>query len=985
VVSIGKVGGGPGAERYYTDAVAHGQEDYYAGSGEAPGEWHGNGAALVGLSGRVDSDEFSSLFRGVAPSGQRLRREPDERSVIGFDLTFGAPKSVSVLYGIGNEDVSRAAREAHDEAVRQALGYLESSACFTRRGHGGVEQIRGDGLIVGLFRHRTSRAGDPHLHTHAVVANSTCAAGRWSTLDGRAIYAHARTAGFLYQAALRDQLTQRLGVEWTPVDRGVADIRGMSRDLLDQMSRRRTEILELMAQRGERSAHAAQVAALETRRSKERDVPVDRLRANWRAVAAEHGFGRRELAALLGRAPTERREVPSPSEAALSSPDGVTREVSTFDRRTVLREWAEAHPAGAPVARVEALADAWLASGDAVQLEPATNPSLGARFSTPDMLATERALMESGERRRREGAGLASDRDIRAVLDDRPLLAGEQAAMVEHLTRSGDGLQVVRAAAGTGKTYALEAARHVWERSGYRVYGCALSARAAVELETQAGIDSTTIARLKLDFDRGYGLVADTVLVVDEAGMVGSRDLQRLAAEAEGVGAKLVLVGDDRQLPEIDAGGAFRGLAERLGACELHETRRQQHGWDRDALAALRVGGVDEWASRYRDAGRIVARATAEQARSDLVTDWWQVARDPARDAVMVAHRRSDVADLNRRARARMDLDGRLGRDLVTSGDRTFAAGDRILARSNDRRTGLVNGARGDVVGVDVEHRTVTVRLRSGAEVVVPSGYVDAGHLDHGYALTAHAAQGATVDNAFVLGSDDLYQEWGYTALTRHRDESRFYLVSPGSTERALPGLEPELEDPILEDLREMLGSSRQKSLAIDLATDHAEPDADLLAHYRAIRAEESRLGARRAAAEAAADEARARQAKLEAERAALPRLQRRRAAELDRQIELQRSSVEQWSSRDTELREGSDKALARREAWLAEHGAEAQTALTYRTDDIRDALASRVHDRPDGLAGRDLWATEAASHATGRARVRPHQPYEPFDLDLDL
>lgn len=214
VVSIGKLGGGPGSERYYTDAVARGREDYYSGEGEAQGEWTGAGAAQLGLQGGVDADDFSSLLRGVAPSGMQLRREPDARSVIGFDLTFSAPKSVSVLYGIGNPDIAQATRDAHDEAVRQALGYLERTACHARRGRGGVDRLRGDGLAVATFRHRSSRAGDPQLHTHAVVANLTQADGRWSTLDGRAVYAHARTAGFLYQAALRGEMTRRLAVQW---------------------------------------------------------------------------------------------------------------------------------------------------------------------------------------------------------------------------------------------------------------------------------------------------------------------------------------------------------------------------------------------------------------------------------------------------------------------------------------------------------------------------------------------------------------------------------------------------------------------------------------------------------------------------------------------------------------------------------------------------------------------------------------------------
>jgi ATP-dependent exoDNAse (exonuclease V) alpha subunit len=199
-------------------------------------------------------------------------------------------------------------------------------------------------------------------------------------------------------------------------------------------------------------------------------------------------------------------------------------------------------------------------------------------------------------------------------------------------------VEVVRAPAGTGKTYALDAAREAWQRSGIPVIGGALSARGACELRDQARIDATTIARLRDALDHGVELQRGAVLVVDEAGMVGTRDLAALALAAEHAEAKLVLVGDDRQLPEIDAGGAFRAVADRVGAAELHDVRRHDDQWDREALAALRRGDVGRFAREYHDHGRLVAASTAEAARDALVEDWWQ-ANQRGKRALMIALR----------------------------------------------------------------------------------------------------------------------------------------------------------------------------------------------------------------------------------------------------------------------------------------------------------------------------------------------------------
>jgi conjugative relaxase-like TrwC/TraI family protein len=708
VLSIGRIGGGTGDPRYYIDNVAQGKEDYYSGRGESPGQWLGTAAASDGLTGPVDDEQFLGLLgAGTA----------QPRKVLGYDLTFSAPKSVSVLYGVGDRTVSPVVREAHDRAVEEALGYIERHGTWTRRGRGGHRVLRGAGLKVAAFRHRSSRAGDPQLHTHAVIANATVAEGRATTLDGRALYAHARTAGYLYEAALRKNLTETLGIEWEPPRKG-AEIRGIDDGVLEHFSQRRAEILEQLNRVGGRSRRAAEIAALDTRRSKNYNIDGSSLRGRWRERAAALGFDQRTIDLLLDRGtPRPARQPDLGSTASeLAGPGGVTEQASTFDRRDVLRDWAMAHRDGASVERLEQVADRWLASGHAVQLDDDEHRQHlgGPRYSTPEMLAIEQKLVAGATARQLEQVASVEPTIAKAALERRPQLSGEQAAMAARLTTSGAGVEVVRSAAGTGKTQGLATAREIWEADGIRVFGCALAARAAVELETIAGIDSTTIAALERDIDHGNGLDAGSVLVVDEAGMVGSRTIGRLARHACETSSKLVLVGDDRQLPEIDAGGAFRALAKHLGAIELREVRRQSAAWDRDALSCLRAGDVREWADAYRDHGRLVARPTALELRTTLVDDWWEAARSGERDAVMVAHRRSDVADLNALARMRMHRDGRLGELELTAGDRSFAVGDRVVARRNDRRAGVVNGTRAEVVDVDLERRAASLKTDSG-------------------------------------------------------------------------------------------------------------------------------------------------------------------------------------------------------------------------------------------------------------------------------
>lgn len=245
MLSIGKLG----AEQagYYERQVARGRDDYYSGKGEAPGAWAGRGAAILGLQGVVDAAQFNAMIAGLDPSDPDLERPlRDARGtpkVVGFDLTFSAPKSVSVEFATQDPQTSAQLIGAHESAVAAALEYVEDAAVRVRRGHAGAEVLAGDGVAAAAYRHRMSRSLDPQLHTHVVCANVTRGPdGRWTALDGRPIYQHARTAGFLYQAHLRAEVRDRLGWEWGPVVNGAAELQHVKPELLTEFSRRRHEI-----------------------------------------------------------------------------------------------------------------------------------------------------------------------------------------------------------------------------------------------------------------------------------------------------------------------------------------------------------------------------------------------------------------------------------------------------------------------------------------------------------------------------------------------------------------------------------------------------------------------------------------------------------------------------------------------------------------------------------------------------------------------
>jgi conjugative relaxase-like TrwC/TraI family protein len=560
-------------------------DDYYAERGQIRGAWAGRGAQALGLSGAPAEGDRGVLREGRDPGSGAVLAGTARRAggTVAFDLTFAAPKSVSVLAAVRGEAVRAAVLAAHRRGVEAALDYLERQACVVRRGRNGVTVLPAEGFVGALYVHEMARSGDPHLHAHLVIANRVRGPdGRWSAPDMRPVYAEAKTAGTIADAVMRAELTRTLRVEWGPVVNGIAELVAVPPAVREHFSVRHAEIMQEARARGLTSM--AGLAAIQRQtRDRKRVVERGEAVAGWRARAAEHGFGEAELAAALGRARAVSREEYTErlrsAARRMLGPEGLTRRSSTFTRREVIQALAEVHPEGAAAGHLERLADDFLArtcvaltreDPDARHREPV--------FTTPDMLRAEVRLLEAATGRDPNGAVVADPAALEAALAARPSLGADQAAAVRHLATGEDRVRLMEARAGAGKTFTLAALAEAYERSGAPVMGLAWQGQAAEVLQREAGIASQTAALLLRRIARGEDEVIPhrALIVVDEASVMPTRSLERLIHHAAWASARVVLVGDRAQLPSIDAGGGFAALADRLGAVELTENRARR-------------------------------------------------------------------------------------------------------------------------------------------------------------------------------------------------------------------------------------------------------------------------------------------------------------------------------------------------------------------------------------------------------------------------
>lgn len=475
----------------------------------------------------------------------------------------------------------------------------------------------------------------------------------------------------------------------------------------------------------------------------------------------------------------------------------ITGEKSVFDRHDValaLHRYINDDPQEFQSAFAKVMASPALVELQAERADPATGEIELARYSTREMVEIESGMIKSAhrmhgahghgvDRRHVERAIERQDAAIqRSAGDASARLSDEQRAAIEHIT-GRERIAAVVGFAGAGKSTMLAAAREAWEAEGYQVHGAALSGKAAEGLEESSGIQSRTLASWSRGWENDRGTIGrGDVFVIDEAGMVGSRQLARFVGEAEARGAKIVLVGDHEQLQAIGAGAPFRAITEEIGHAELSEIRRQRVDWQREASVDFATHRTAEGLVAYRDRGNISFAETGEDARGQIVRDYL-ADRDERPDGtrVAMAHRRADVRALNEGIRSELQERGELaaGEDAgaltftTNDGQREFAPGDRIVFLENNRDLGVKNGMLGTVEHVEPGRIIAQLDGRGGESVSVPMGDYQA--IDHGYATTIHKNQGATVDRSYVLASGTMDRHLTYVAMTRHRDGVQLY------------------------------------------------------------------------------------------------------------------------------------------------------------------------------------------------------------------
>ncbi len=445
----------------------------------------------------------------------------------------------------------------------------------------------------------------------------------------------------------------------------------------------------------------------------------------------------------------------------------LTAHHSTFTQRDLDRFIKQNSNGAAHAATVTAKVQA---SADIVRL--GTGKRGEERFTTREMQAAERKMMDAADRLTASKSHKVTTDAQDKALQSRPQLGDDQKAAFRHLTDAG-GLASVVGYSGAGKSTLLDAAREAWEKQGYTVRGATLSGIASDSLEAGSGIQSRTIASLEFAWGQGKDrLTSRDVLVIDEAGMIDSRRMERLLSAADKAGAKVALIGDPSQLQAIEAGAAFRAIVDRHGKAELTTVRRQLEKWMRQATKDLATGRTAKALNAYARTGMVKGHATRDDARTALIGQWSNARRVmPGKSRMILAYTRDDVAKLNEQARATLQADGQLGRDekvQTERGARQFASGDRLMFLRNDRTMGVKNGTLATVERVG--NGSMTVRLDGEKAAQVSFNIKDYAHIDHGYAATVHKAQGVTVDRTYVLASPHMDRQAAYVALTRHRD-----------------------------------------------------------------------------------------------------------------------------------------------------------------------------------------------------------------------
>lgn len=796
--------------------------DYYIGNEEERGLWFGKGAKRLGLTGSVRPKHFENMLGGNHPwTGKPLLKTSRKKRVPGVDMTFSVPKSVSTFAIAADPGTRRVVIESILESVRQTLSMAEEILPLVRMGKDGVELRRGE-IVAGLFPHFTNRTGDPQLHVHAVIGNLTWnGRNRFVGINTMELFDWTRTLGPVFRAFLAEQLRSRLQLDlYLPVDQkgqeqSWFEIRGVSKELCDKWSSRSKEIAEYLSDdlaMGNVTSYSKREANKATRQDKERLPHIDELERRWAEDVRRSGFSA--------------QSVPTVKHQAMS--DGIGAAVSKSMQRAsdlLLQGNASFTPKQILQIVCEKLQHLGISPRSIIDQ---VNQQLGNRRSwihlqgigwkksitTPEMWRLEEKMLNHASSLRAMSGGRVSERIIKDILRSKPELSTEQVAVLRDLTQRKNGLRILEGVAGSGKTSVLDSVREAFERSGRSVIGGSLSGLATQNLAEGAQVSSRTVASYLYHLDKpmvqrvvdrilhdlkqlaraavdkptyrhkSIAIPKRGVLIIDEAGMIDTRSMERLMYHAKRAKATVILVGDRKQLQPIAAGGPFKFLADKYAHVSLSTNRRQRSEDDRIAVKEVRDGFTKKALESYLRRGLLSVTDSRTDSVKQISQSWVQNGGvSNPKDHMILTETRREARVLNRTCQEARIQAGQLNPEskLEIDGSR-FYVGDRILMLKPDRSRGIENGSRGTIVMIDQSKRNVTVLLDHPGKghpsrVILDFDSLTKDRLTLSYAGTVHKLQGQSTENAYILlGGGMSDNNMAYTQLTRAKGTTRIFV-----------------------------------------------------------------------------------------------------------------------------------------------------------------------------------------------------------------
>lgn len=849
--------------RYYLTHV-----EYYLGGREPDGRWIKIGPGLGPFpSNTVDGDTFERLHAALDVDGRPLVTNTGKYldQVGGYDICFSPPKSLQVLWGLGSAAISTSLEAVQLAAVQEAVDFLDREATFCRRGRNGIvlEKVS---MTAAAFQHGEARPAlhtdgavfaDPALHTHVVVVNlAKRSDGTFGRLDGRLYYKTKMAAGAVYHEALSRGLRQMgLGVEITG-NNGIFEIVGVDRELCCYFSARRDQIADELAAMGLETSDAPALAAVKaraTRRGKSSDEPSSADRhQKWRERAAEQGFEAEHVVTQALAAGRERVLAPQMGSPAARPLDLVlqdlTERASVFEHRQLVAAVASAMVGSDCDTSVDGELARLRKDGAVVAL--GSDRWGHAIYSTPEIIALEQVIYDRATQLAAVKATAPAVGAVEKLLKEAGLNAEQEQAA--RLACTSTGIVVVEGAPGVGKSTLLAPVARAWGEAGWRVIGASTAWKIAHQLRDDLGIEARAIDSWLAGAEHGKEFLTDkTLLVIDEAGLLTSRQMERVLKEVErarsaGLEVALRMVGDRRQLQPI-GGPGLRIVAEAIGTQRVDVIVRQNEAWARDVVTDFGRGEAEKALSSLNAHGCVHICEGPSAAINRLVDAWNDWRRDdPGQSSLLIAKTNTQVLALNYAARQRLRAAGAIGANnaasiqAVTPSGHShivdLAEGDAVRFLCRNDALGIINGTHGRIERVDrASDEVIWLYARVGDRVILftPAEIADeAGRaqLAHAYATTCYGAQGLTTDHAFVLADLSMDRHDIHVAVSRGRSTTHLFADGKALDTRAKAQRILSDRDRIvtLEEQAAALGAALSRSSAKNSTLDYLKPSAFL-------------------------------------------------------------------------------------------------------------------------------------------------------------